>query len=237
MDGSALAVIVIPIVTVISLAVWLITVLYAASHPDWARAPGRRRHGRTASADERADDARAVTPGGPECTRRSAEQRDGGTAEEVAPALLPGAQAGRDERQVRLARASGVLSWLPFALDYLAEIHILAGELSQAAALLMERERIDPGSREATLPYVPLVLAAWRGDAPTVAELTEVMAQGEWDRGEGATLTFADYAAAVLRNGLGNYEPAAVAAYRASAAGEIVISPRRVLTVLKTLRA
>ena len=25
--------------------------------------------------------------------------------------------------QVRLARANGTLSWLPFALDYLAEIH------------------------------------------------------------------------------------------------------------------
>ena len=128
--------------------------------------------------------------------------------------------------QVRLARASGALSWLPFALDYLAEIHIQAGELSQAAALLVERERIDPGTREATLPYVPLLLAAWRGDAPTAAELTEAMAQGAEDRGEGAALTFADYAAAVLHNGLGHYQPAAAAAFRASAAGEIVISPR-----------
>ena len=59
--------------------------------------------------------------------------------------------------QVRLARANGTLSWLPFALDYLAEFHIQAGELSKAAALLMERERVDPGTREATLPYVPLL--------------------------------------------------------------------------------
>jgi hypothetical protein len=64
--------------------------------------------------------------------------------------------------QVRRARANGTLSWLPFALDYLAESHIQAGELSQAAALLAERERIDPGIREATLPYIPLLLAAWR---------------------------------------------------------------------------
>ena len=82
------------------------------------------------------------------------------------------------------------------------------------------------GIREATLPYVPLLLAAWRGDAPAAAELTVVMAQGAADRGEGAALTFADHAAAVLHNGLGNFEPAAAAAYRASAAGEIAISPR-----------
>ena len=56
--------------------------------------------------------------------------------------------------QVQLARANGTLSWLPFALDYLAENHIQAGQLSTAAALLAEGERIDPGIRAATLPYV-----------------------------------------------------------------------------------
>src|SRR5580704_11388143 len=91
--------------------------------------------------------------------------------------------------QVRRAQADGTLSWLPFALDYLAEIHVQVGELSKAAALLMERERVVPGTREATLPYVPLLLAAWRGDAPGAAELAEEMARGASDRGEGAALT------------------------------------------------
>jgi DNA-binding CsgD family transcriptional regulator len=127
--------------------------------------------------------------------------------------------------QVRQARANGTLSWLPFALDYLAEIHAQAGELSKAAALLIERERVDPGGRETTLPYVPLLLAAWRGDAPGAAELAGEMARGACDRGEGAALTYTDYAQAVLDNGLGNYGPAAEAAHRASAVDEIVISP------------
>ena len=69
----------------------------------------------------------------------------------------------------------------------------------------MERERVDPGTREATLPYVPLLLAAWRGDAPGAAELAGEMARGASDRGEGAALTYTDYAQAVLYNGLGNY--------------------------------
>ena len=127
--------------------------------------------------------------------------------------------------QVRLARANGTLSWLPFALDYLAEIHIQAGELAQAAALLAEGERIDPGSRAATLPYVSLLLAAWRGDAPTAAGLSEAMVGEASVRGEGAALTYADYAKAVLGNGLGHYRLAAEAAHGASAAGEVVISP------------
>src|ERR1700761_2098227 len=77
--------------------------------------------------------------------------------------------------QLRLARANGTLSWLPFTLDYAAEIHVQAGELSKAAALLMEREGVDSGTREATLPYLPLLLAAWRGDARGAAELAEEM--------------------------------------------------------------
>jgi DNA-binding CsgD family transcriptional regulator len=129
------------------------------------------------------------------------------------------------DRQARLARANGTLSWLPFALDYLAEIHIQAGELSKAAALLMERERVDQGTREATLPYVPLLLASWRGDAPGAAELAEEMTRDASDRGEGAALTYADYARAVLRNGLGDYRSAAEAAHAASAVNEIIISP------------
>jgi DNA-binding CsgD family transcriptional regulator/tetratricopeptide (TPR) repeat protein len=127
--------------------------------------------------------------------------------------------------QLRLARANGTLSWLPFTLDYLAEIHVQAGELSKAAALLMERERVDSGTREATLPYLPLLLAAWRGDAPGAAELTEEMTRGATDRGEGAALTYTDYAQAVLYNGQGNYRAATEAAHRASALDEIVISP------------
>jgi DNA-binding CsgD family transcriptional regulator len=127
--------------------------------------------------------------------------------------------------QVERARANGTLSWLPFALDYLAELHIQAGELSAAAALLTECEQIDPGIRAATLPYVPLLLAAWRGDEPAVDELAQTIARGAADRGEGAALTYADYAQAVLRNGLGHYELAAEAAQRASATEELVISP------------
>jgi DNA-binding CsgD family transcriptional regulator len=127
--------------------------------------------------------------------------------------------------QVSLARASGTLSWLPFALDYLAEIHIQTGELSKAEGLLMERDRIDPGIRAATLPYVALLLAVWRGDAPSAAELTEAMVSGASIRGEGAALTSAEYAKAVLYNGLGDYGLAAEAASSASAVDEVVISP------------
>jgi DNA-binding CsgD family transcriptional regulator len=126
--------------------------------------------------------------------------------------------------QVELARATGTLSLLPYALDYLAGHHVHAGELSVAAGLLTEAERLDPGVRAEALPYIPLLLAAWRGQASTAANLIGVMTRGARTRGEGCAITAAEYATAVLHNGLGHYELALDAAQRAAAADEIATS-------------
>jgi DNA-binding CsgD family transcriptional regulator len=126
--------------------------------------------------------------------------------------------------QTALARATGALSLLPYALDYLAENHILAGDLPMAAGLLTEAGELSSGSRADTLPYVALLLAAWRGQATTASGLIEVMTRGAHARGEGCAIAFAEYATATLHNGLGQYELASDAAQKASAANEIVTS-------------
>jgi DNA-binding CsgD family transcriptional regulator len=123
--------------------------------------------------------------------------------------------------QVRLARESGTLSRLPFALSHLAGGLIQAGQLSPAAALISEARRLDAGG----LPYAPLLLAAWRGDAATALPLTETLTQAASARGEGAALTAVDYARAVLANGLGDYRAAADAADQAAAVDELAVSP------------
>jgi DNA-binding CsgD family transcriptional regulator len=128
-------------------------------------------------------------------------------------------------RLARQTRSTGTLGWLPFALDYHAEASLQAGDLAQTTALLAESERIDPGIRAAILPYVPLLLSAWQGNAAAAAEQAGVMASGAGARGEGAALTYVDYASAVLNNGLGRYELAAAAARSASAADELAVSP------------
>jgi len=56
------------------------------------------------------------------------------------------------------------------------------------------------------------VLAAWRGEAAAAAGLTLEITRGASARGEGLALTYAEYAAAVLGNGLGHYGAAAGAA-------------------------
>ncbi|HWF15560.1 MAG TPA: AAA family ATPase [Acidimicrobiales bacterium] len=126
--------------------------------------------------------------------------------------------------QAELARTTGTLTLLPYALDYLAGFHIQTGELSLAAGLFTEAQSLDLGIRAETLPYIPLRLAAWRGQTLTALNLVEVMNRAARVRGEGCAISSAEYATAILYNGLGHYELALVAAQNAVAADDMVIA-------------
>ncbi|WP_036435553.1 LuxR family transcriptional regulator [Mycobacterium sp. URHB0044] len=111
--------------------------------------------------------------------------------------------------QVDLARESGMLSWLPLALDSLAEFYVHAGEFARAEALVAEVDRIDPVVAAATAPRIAFLIAAWRGDAPAARGALEAVVESAEDRGEGWALTYAEYGNAVLHNGLADYAAAA----------------------------
>ena len=122
--------------------------------------------------------------------------------------------------QAELARTTGTLLLLPYALDYLAGVYIQQGALSTAGELLAEAEGLDLGVR----PEFPLRLAAFRGDAATALPLVEVMNRSALERGEGCAIPAVGYSEAVLHNGLGQYEPALEAAQKATATDDIVTS-------------
>jgi DNA-binding CsgD family transcriptional regulator len=126
--------------------------------------------------------------------------------------------------QADLARATGMLILLPYTLDYLAGFHIQAGDLSQATRLLGEAEDLHLGFRAETLPYMPLRLAAWRGEVSTALALVDEMKRGGIARGEGCAISSAEYAAAILYNGLGRYELACNAAQNAISADDMVVA-------------
>ncbi len=126
--------------------------------------------------------------------------------------------------QADLARSTGRLVFLPYALDYLAGFHVLTGEFSRASLLMSEAEGLNLGARAETLPYISLRLAAWRGQAEVALDLADVMMRGAVSRGEGCAITATEYATAVLHNGLGQYELALEAAKKAAAADEAVTS-------------
>ena len=126
--------------------------------------------------------------------------------------------------QARLARSTGTLILLPYALDYLASFYINAGDLAMASGLVAQSESLQLGTRAETLPYMPLQLAAWRGEEATATDLYAVMVRGAQSRGEGCAVTAAQYAMALLHNGLGQYGQALAAAQKAAAADEIATS-------------
>jgi DNA-binding CsgD family transcriptional regulator len=119
-------------------------------------------------------------------------------------------------RQLQLARDAGALTVLPLAATYRAGVHVHAGEFAAAAGLIEEADAITEATGNAPLGYTSLVLAAWRGQGAQALELIEASREDAAERGEGRAITLAEYATAVLYNGLGRYRQALAAAQRAS---------------------
>jgi DNA-binding CsgD family transcriptional regulator len=113
--------------------------------------------------------------------------------------------------QVQLARNAGALGHLEFALSFLARSHVVAGEMAGAATLLDEAALIAEATGNPKLVNAPLVLAAWRGEEPEAAGMIDANSEEAIRR----RWTSNDYARAVLFNGLGRYEEARDAAWKA----------------------
>jgi DNA-binding CsgD family transcriptional regulator len=152
----------------------------------------------------------------------NAARRDGGTGEAdimgwlIAPELWDDATWHElTVRAVRSAREAGALAVLPVALSYRAAVHMHAGELSAAAGRISEANAIAAATGSASLGYMSLMLAAWRGEETRVQKLIGTAVQDAAVRGEGRALGLAGYATALLCNGLGSYEAALAGARRA----------------------
>jgi DNA-binding CsgD family transcriptional regulator len=118
-------------------------------------------------------------------------------------------------RQVQVARDAGALVHLQFALIFLARTHLLAGELATVARLFEEDRLIAEATGNPPVAYTAMTLAAWRGQETYAAELIEAIAREGTARDSGTLINFADYASAVLYNGLGRHNAARDAARRA----------------------
>jgi DNA-binding CsgD family transcriptional regulator len=127
-------------------------------------------------------------------------------------------------RGVRLARDAGALAALPAALNALASLFLYTGELARADELVAEADAITQATGVPPLPHARLMLAAWRGRQPETSQLYSVAVQEATGRGEGATIGLAQYALAVLHNGLGNYDDALAAATRPCEYDELAYS-------------
>jgi DNA-binding CsgD family transcriptional regulator len=140
------------------------------------------------------------------------------------------------ERQVRVARESGALVQLQFALNFLANHVIVIGDLRRASALL-EEERLLSTMTLAT-PNRTMLIDALRGDTGRTVPLVQAMIEAGIKSGHGRVIFFAHYAAAVLYNGLGRHADALAHArqviesdalgFQTFAAAELAVAASRV---------
>ena len=121
----------------------------------------------------------------------------------------------------QVARETGALTALPFALNYVAAHRLFAGEFDAAATLIEEADAITEATGNARIADFSVLLAGWRGERDRTLRLREAIVDDATTRGEGLAIALAEWAAAVLYNGLGAYRDALGAARRAAESDQL----------------
>ncbi|WP_031031727.1 helix-turn-helix transcriptional regulator [Streptomyces sp. NRRL WC-3725] len=115
-------------------------------------------------------------------------------------------------RHLRLARDAGQATALPFALTMRCVVHVLDGELTEAAALAEEVQIVSEAVGTAAPLYGALFVAAWRGQERECIDLGRRTDEGAESRGEGVGPVVSRWARSLLYNSLGRHAEAAEAA-------------------------
>jgi DNA-binding CsgD family transcriptional regulator len=121
------------------------------------------------------------------------------------------------ERQARIVRESGALAELPLFLSALALDRAWSGDVAAAEALIAESDSVAAVTGSQLPPFAALRLRCLQGreaEASALIEATVTMAEGV---GAGHAVRVAQWAAAVLYNGLARYDEAAAAAREVTA--------------------
>ena len=119
-------------------------------------------------------------------------------------------------RRAALVREIGAFSELHFALTGQILTHVFEGDLAAASSALEELRAATDAAQTNVYPHGPMALAAYRGDQEQAAELIPSAIADATERGEGLVVSSANWASAVLNNGLGHYPEAFAAAQPAS---------------------
>jgi DNA-binding CsgD family transcriptional regulator/tetratricopeptide (TPR) repeat protein len=119
------------------------------------------------------------------------------------------------ERFVELARQTGALPLLHFALNARVVADAFAGTLAAGSARMEELRAVCDVIGSELPPYSPLALAAWRGREAEVNQLLAATTNEAAARGETLAFSAARWAAAVLYNAHGRYDEALAAAEQA----------------------
>jgi DNA-binding CsgD family transcriptional regulator len=127
-------------------------------------------------------------------------------------------------RHVELARAAGALAELPLALSSRAVMLTFCGELTAAAALLQELKTVTEATGDSLATDPAMNLAAFRGRWAEASAMIESTTRDVMERGEGIWLSVAEFAEALLNNGIGDHRAALPPIQRAAAQADIALS-------------
>jgi DNA-binding CsgD family transcriptional regulator len=126
-------------------------------------------------------------------------------------------------REVELAREAGVIADLPIALSIRAASQLLAGDFTAAAAAIEEARTLTDATGNTPIAYTSTLLTAWQGDEARASETLAACAADAAARRDGRAITAAEFAIALLSNGLGRHEAALAAAQRAAEHEELAV--------------
>ncbi|WP_217423999.1 helix-turn-helix transcriptional regulator [Agromyces sp. Marseille-P2726] len=122
------------------------------------------------------------------------------------------------ESQSAIFRRAGALGQLSIPLAALGNVSVWTGDLAGAASIAAEATSVAASIGSHFPPTVALRLAAARGDEREAEALIGETLSAAGRGGQGMAATNADWAAAVLYNGLARYGEAMAAAERATSA-------------------
>ena len=115
-------------------------------------------------------------------------------------------------RQAQLLRDAGALAELPLHLNALGGVYALNGDFEGASLLIAESDRVAAATGSQVPPFAEVTLRARQGREPEASALIEAAIKQAVAGGQGSAAMSAQFAAAVLYNGLARYERAASAA-------------------------
>ncbi|MFL5899675.1 MAG: AAA family ATPase, partial [Solirubrobacterales bacterium] len=118
-------------------------------------------------------------------------------------------------RHAEMARSSGALSQLPQALNGVIFSKLFAGELAAAASFVAEARMLRDVTGANHPALGALGLAAFQGRESEALAIRAALEEENLPRGEDSVLVVADWALALLYNGLGRHEDALAAARKA----------------------
>ncbi|CNE63443.1 transcriptional regulator%2C luxR family [Mycobacterium tuberculosis] len=121
-------------------------------------------------------------------------------------------------------RAAGALTELPFCLTSLGIAVAWTGDLAAASSILAEIEDVSAATRVPIAPHIELRLRALRGREAEAAPLIAATIEEAGAAGQLMGVTVAQWAAAVLYNGLGRYREALEAARVCTGMAELWVS-------------